>query len=347
MLPLARESRPGLAGPVWVSGPGSSATERMYLIPGDSPMGYRLPLESLPWASKSDQPYLHEHDPFAHPAPLPLHADIRAQYAPHAIGGGFAEGGAVAMQAGFEGTGELAPRGALTAAAGGAAVDHARVPGRFESAHWITRTALCVEVREGVLYVFMPPLAALERLPRPAGRSGGHGGRSRREAGARRLPAAARSAPADAAGDARPGRDRGEHPPGARLGRTGRPHRVPLRGGVQDAAGDREVHARRPPYRHRRRQPLRARRRHAGRQPVPAPAGPARQPDLLLAQPPVAVVPVLGPVHRPDQPGAAGRRGAQRPAVRAGDRAGRARAQPRAPGRTCRPGWSTARCATS
>ncbi|MCK7498942.1 MAG: transglutaminase family protein [Comamonadaceae bacterium] len=34
------------------------------------------------------------------------------------------------------------------------------------------------------------------------------------------------------AGHARPGRDRGQHPPGARLGRTGRPHRVPLRGGA-------------------------------------------------------------------------------------------------------------------
>ena len=46
---------------------------------------------------------------------------------------------------------------------------------------------------------------------------------------ARRLPAAARSAPEAAAGHARPGRDRGQHPPGAQLGRAGRAHRVPLR----------------------------------------------------------------------------------------------------------------------
>ena len=51
-----------------------------------------------------------------------------------------------------------------------------------------------------------------------------------------------------------------------------------------------------------------------------------RRPDLLrslrrlLAQPSVAVVSVLGPVHRPDEPGAARRRGAARQRLRAGDR---------------------------
>ena len=56
--------------------------------------------------------------------------------------------------------------------------DFARSPNRQESAHWITRTALCVEVRDprrangpkaeavgkksGVMYVFMPPLERLE-----------------------------------------------------------------------------------------------------------------------------------------------------------------------------------------
>jgi len=168
VLPLARDSRPGLAAPAWVSGPWFFRDERMYLIPGDSPMGYRLPLDSLPWVSKGEYPYLHPHDPFAPPAPLPLHADIRAQYAPHAVGGGFAEGGAVAMQAGFAGDGAL-PAGAAARAGAGdgreaaaaAGTDPARTPGRFESAHWVTRTAVCVEVRNGVLYVFMPPLAAL------------------------------------------------------------------------------------------------------------------------------------------------------------------------------------------
>ncbi len=157
-LPLTRESRPRLAGAAWITGPWFFRDERMYLIPGDSPMGYRLPLDSMPWVSKADFPYLYEHDPFAHPVPLPLHADIRAQYSPHVVGGGSASGGAVAMQAGFEASQREAvpPAGAAALPA-----DRSRAPSRFESAHWITRTALCTEVRDGRLHVFMPPLAAL------------------------------------------------------------------------------------------------------------------------------------------------------------------------------------------
>ena len=53
---------------------------------------------------------------------------------------------------------------------------------------------------------------------------------------------------------------------------------------------------------------------------VPAAPGSAAQPDLLLAQSSVAVVSVLGTVHRPHLAGAARRRSAQRLALRARDR---------------------------
>jgi uncharacterized protein (DUF2126 family) len=165
-LPIKREWNVALGGPCWISGPWFFRHDRMYLIPGDSPMGLRLPLDSMPWVSKSDYPYLIEEDPFALRSPLPLHAQIRRQYAPHAVGEGLARG-FTAGTPGSANTGRLS-----------GATDFDRQPERFESAGWITRTALCVEVRDprrasgpeaeskgtrqGVLYLFMPPLAHLE-----------------------------------------------------------------------------------------------------------------------------------------------------------------------------------------
>ena len=46
--------------------------------------------------------------------------------------------------------------------------------------------------------------------------------------------------------------------------------------------------------------------------PIAAPARSAAQPDHVLAEPPEPLLPVLRPVHRLDEPGAAGRRGARR-----------------------------------
>jgi uncharacterized protein (DUF2126 family) len=40
--------------------------------------------------------------------------------------------------------------------------ESAQAPARFESATWIVRSAMCAEARGGVLYIFMPPVAALE-----------------------------------------------------------------------------------------------------------------------------------------------------------------------------------------
>jgi uncharacterized protein (DUF2126 family) len=190
---------PGLAGPLWTTGPWFFRDERMYLFPGDSPMGYRLPLDSLPWVSKADYPYLIEQDPYASRDALPQATTLRAQYntvqagpdgvggyAAHTTGGGFAEGGVVAVQGQGHGSGTGRPsaeqanwRGEIQPSHAQLSTDATRAPQRQESAHWITRTALCVEVRDpmrangpkaeaehggksGVMYVFMPPLARLE-----------------------------------------------------------------------------------------------------------------------------------------------------------------------------------------
>ncbi len=83
LLPLKREWRVGTAGPAWVTGPWFLRDERLYLVPGDSPMGYRLPLDSLPWASTADRPWTLASDPFAPQAPLPSPAALRMQQALH------------------------------------------------------------------------------------------------------------------------------------------------------------------------------------------------------------------------------------------------------------------------
>ncbi|MFM0113327.1 transglutaminase family protein [Paraburkholderia nemoris] len=166
LLPLKpSEKGPGLGGSRWQTGPWFFRDERMYLYPGDSPMGYRLPLDSLPWVSESDYPYTVEQDPFAPRAALPGTEALRARYA--------GVGGAPAWAAGRDermGTrtlmqplrGGVGPGAGLDAAGPGRGDEDKRYPQLHESAGWITRTALCVEARKGILYVFMPPLAALE-----------------------------------------------------------------------------------------------------------------------------------------------------------------------------------------
>ncbi|KVE37290.1 transglutaminase family protein [Burkholderia sp. TSV86] len=161
VLPLEPlEGNVALAGPRWQTGPWLFRDERMYLIPGDSPMGYRLPLDSLPWVSSGDYPYLVERDPFAPQSALPGAAALRARYLDrHESRGydaahGHAASARTVMQVRQGEGAEIAGRGKPR--------DPARYPSRFESANWVTRTALCVEVRNGVLYVFMPPMAAIE-----------------------------------------------------------------------------------------------------------------------------------------------------------------------------------------
>ncbi|MES2583198.1 MAG: transglutaminase family protein [Pseudomonadota bacterium] len=217
-----QKSEPALAGPVWTTGPWFLRDERMYLMPGDSPMGLRLPLDSLPWVSKADFPYLVETDPSAPRGALPTHTALAARYAgghpattthaaPAAGGSGHTIplltvradvpylGGATTPQEAarkfqnalngktdtataavppYVGTSTTLADMAARRASQAEPQDYARVPARGESAHWVSRTALCVEVRDprrasgpkaeavgtksGVLYVFMPPLEKLE-----------------------------------------------------------------------------------------------------------------------------------------------------------------------------------------
>ena len=74
------------------------------------------------------------------------------------------------------------------------------------------------------------------------------------------------------------------------------------------APGHREVHAGWPAHRHRRRQSFCVGRAHAGRQPVPAASRSVAQHDRLLAQSSFAVLCLFDDLHRAHQPSAARRR---------------------------------------
>ncbi len=69
VLPI--QPRTSKSGSGWRSQRWTFRRRRMFLIPGDSPLGYRLPLESLPWVSPDDYPYHAPADPFAGREPLP------------------------------------------------------------------------------------------------------------------------------------------------------------------------------------------------------------------------------------------------------------------------------------
>ncbi len=133
-------------GPVWLSSAWPLRQERLLLTPGDSPVGYRLPLGSLPWVAPQDYPYSWETDPFEERAPLPPNRVPLRQHARPETGGDGADRGdrrrAHVQRAMAEVRSELPEEG--------------------KSAWWIVRTALTCEARNGRIHLFMPPMNTLE-----------------------------------------------------------------------------------------------------------------------------------------------------------------------------------------
>ncbi len=134
-------------GPVWLSSTWPLRQEKLVLIPGDSPVGYRLPLGSLPWVSKSDYPYAWETDPFEERDPLPPHPLQRSQDSRRAPRD---------SNRGVHGEAREAQRQRVMAEV------RADIPEEGKSAWWVVRTALTCEARNGRLHLFMPPMSTLE-----------------------------------------------------------------------------------------------------------------------------------------------------------------------------------------
>jgi uncharacterized protein (DUF2126 family) len=129
VLPLRRIATKK-TGPRWTSQPWFLRTEHIFLIPGDSPIGYRLPLESLPWTKPEDVLYSFEHDPFAKRDVLPARPARKPE-----------------LFAAPPVTDDRQPE-----------EERGKPPEKAESVPWVSRPALCIEPRDGKLFVFMPPV---------------------------------------------------------------------------------------------------------------------------------------------------------------------------------------------
>jgi uncharacterized protein (DUF2126 family)/transglutaminase-like putative cysteine protease len=159
VLPLRRVADGD--GRRWQSGKWFFRDGPMFLVPGDSPVGFRLPLESLPWADPAHIPYQTERDPFsARPpfAPHPLR-DRQDRLRVGAYGNGAGTGyGDGAYGQGGVGPGRTVPQDAQW---GDRDWDRDRPkPGQEEPG--LVRTAMAVEARGGMIHVFFPPLYEAE-----------------------------------------------------------------------------------------------------------------------------------------------------------------------------------------
>jgi uncharacterized protein (DUF2126 family)/transglutaminase-like putative cysteine protease len=114
----------------WISEKWRTRRGKIFLVPGDSPVGYRLPLGALPYLTPSNYPYINPADPSEDKPPLP----------------DFAEPGRAMAEASFQ-----------ASEAGQERVEQVR-----SEIVGAVRTAMSVEARDGRLSIFMPPVERVE-----------------------------------------------------------------------------------------------------------------------------------------------------------------------------------------
>ena len=134
VLPIQRwQAKAASTGARWKSERWKLRRGHMFLAPGDSAVGYRLPLESLPHIAEGNYPYINPADPNEDRGPLPdSGADLRRPQATASFTA--SEGG---------------QQQRMEQSAGG------DVAGTV-------RTAMTVEARDGRLCIFMPPVEKIE-----------------------------------------------------------------------------------------------------------------------------------------------------------------------------------------
>jgi len=157
VMPLKRGA--GVHGSPWVSGPWFLRQEHCFLTPGDFPIGFRLPSDSTPWAAAGDYQYIVNPDPMMEQPPLPKRDELQRQMRVTSVG---------AASRSMAGIAELGDRKSLEKIQTQPRPekephrDPTTLPLPHQSASKIVRTALCIEPRDGKIFVFMPPLATVE-----------------------------------------------------------------------------------------------------------------------------------------------------------------------------------------
>ena len=109
----------------WVTERWQTRREKLFLIPGDSPIGFRLPLGGLPFIEPIDYPRMQPRDPLSQHEPLPERQDLLQQ------------------------------RRTVT-------LDAPSTPAASAEISCTVRTAMAIEPRDGHLCIFMPPLEDAE-----------------------------------------------------------------------------------------------------------------------------------------------------------------------------------------
>jgi len=139
VLPVQRWNANAAGQPRWKSEKWKTRRGRLFLVPGDSPVGYRLPLGALPYVPPAQFPYIVPVDPSLPRGDLPPRAEMLAS-------GPEPEAGPQQATASFTAATE----------------QQERVEQELGEIGGAVRTALSVEKRDGRLCVFMPPVEALE-----------------------------------------------------------------------------------------------------------------------------------------------------------------------------------------
>ena len=136
----------------WRSGPWPVRPDKLFLLPGDSAIGLRLPLDTLPYSKSQPGQYPTPSDPFSQRPPLSPAVSIVQQSRPQT------DEPVRAKKTGWGSLVALDPDEDISWSEKQAE----RHTEAEIDPNAVVRTALCIEPRDGRIYVFMPPTETLE-----------------------------------------------------------------------------------------------------------------------------------------------------------------------------------------